>query len=880
MFVRDMDSLVLPGTDRPHFALEGCCTHELPAGGQLVCQVQRDHPVVAIYAWVHAGAFHERPPREAGIAHMVEHMLFKGAKNQKVGDLALQVESSGGSLNAWTSHDETVLHAAGPSSVWKTILAAITDAALHPVFDADELEREKEVVLEEIRHGENSPVHRVSDRIFELSYPDGGYGRPILGTSQSVRDFTRRDLVNFHRRWYTPANMTFIVVGDIDPQLVAAELTDRLPPGKPVTPRKPRSRKSGSTPEKSRLEILTGPTAEAYLFFSLPLPAYDFSVTPALDLLSVILGEGESSRIRLSLKHKRELVLDAMVSAFTPRGPGLFMGSAIFSPENTKEVFAAFSEELAKLPRISPADLKKAQVTLFSEQVAGLQTVQGMARILGFFQGVTGDYSSLARYDEALAEASCEQLEQLAADLVARPVTAVLLLPEDGPVDRRGLQKSFSRHFPVRRSVSSVAVVKTEPDVQEYRIPGGPKLIVLPNSRLPIVSVRAGFAGGLLRENKHVSGITPLTAGLLTRGTGAISGDAIFGLIENQGGVFQAFSGRNSMGLRLDVLREGCDLGLSLLCRSLRFPAFFEEEVRKERELSCEAVRSEADQHSTQVMRLFERARYGDDHCCALNVTGDIAALKKMSRTKILRFYREQYPMTGGVFVVTGDVEPDRVHDLVCAELSGADLKPAPELDRTAPAIPVRQKAYAHKALTQNHLVAGFPGVDLYHPDRFPLEIASRILDGQSGRLFLDLRDTQGLAYHVSCFSLEGLAPGSFVSYMVTRPEEGERAMQGLLSHFARLRDTPPSEEEVERTKQYMIGTHDLGLQRNSAIAAAAFFGDLYGIGWNSYMRYRKALESVTPDDIKRVARKYFQPHLLITAVYGPRDVAVDPAWI
>ncbi|MBU1068307.1 insulinase family protein, partial [Myxococcota bacterium] len=137
----------------------------LPHHGRLVCQVNSALPVAAVYAWVHAGSCHEQPPRELGIAHMVEHMLFKGTSSQGVGDLALAVEGAGGSLNAWTAHDETVLHAAGPSCAWKTFLLAITEALFHPAFDADELEREKEVVLEELRHGENSPIHRVSDRI-------------------------------------------------------------------------------------------------------------------------------------------------------------------------------------------------------------------------------------------------------------------------------------------------------------------------------------------------------------------------------------------------------------------------------------------------------------------------------------------------------------------------------------------------------------------------------------------------------------------------------------------------------------------------------------------------------------------------------------------
>ena len=851
----------------------------LPHHGRLVCQVNSALPVAAVYAWVHAGSCHEQPPRELGIAHMVEHMLFKGTSHQGVGDLALAVEGAGGSLNAWTAHDETVLHAAGPSGAWRTFLLAITEALFHPAFDADELEREKEVVLEEIRHGENSPVHRISDRIFEVSYPSGGYGRPILGSHKSVGAFSRQDLMDFHGRWYTPENVTFFVVGDVDPDEVHDALKTLIPK---------RARHKGEAPPiapkkaRGKLEILRGPTSEAYLFCSLPLPEYNFDSTPTYDLLSTLLGDGESSRLAVALKHRDNLVLEAYATAFTPRGPGLFMISAIYAPENTQRLFEALSNQLRGLTRVMPSELEKARATIAAEQISSMQTVQGMARLLGFFQGATGDHAAGARYDAALAERTIADLEAAGANLNTLPTTAVLLLPEDFKADEAALQKTFSLAFKPEKSPADIPSLggSDETPIYEYRIPRGPRLLVMPDTRLPMVAARVGFIGGLLRETADISGISPLTAGLLSRGADFLPGDAIAQLVENKGGVLQSFSGRNSLGLRLDVLTEGRELGLSLLCRSLRSPAFFEHEVRKERELARETVRAEADQHSVQVMRLFEQARYGDDHCCALNITGQLGSLGRMNRDRIREYWEQNYPLADATFVVVGDVDPQSVSDQISAELDGLGKRTrSPQLDLAAPTRPARNAAYRRKKISQNHIVTGFPGVDLHHPDRFALEIAARMLDGQSGRLFMDLRDRQGLAYQVSCFSLEGLAPGYFVAYMVTRPEQGERALFGLLEHFARLRQDAPPEEEVERTKNFMLGTHDLGMQRRSAIAAAVFFGDLYGLGWNSYLRYRKALESVTPEDIKRVARKYFQPRALVTAIYGPENILVDRPW-
>lgn len=175
-----------------------------------------------------------------------------------------------------------------------------------------------------------------------------------------------------------------------------------------------------------------------------------------------------------------------------------------------------------------------------------------------------------------------------------------------------------------------------------------------------------------------------------------------------------------------------------------------------------------------------------------------------------------------------------------------------------------------YKDITQNHIIIGTLGVDIKSEDRFVLDIISRILSGQSGRLFLDLRDRESLAYQVSSWSIEGLAPGFFGSYIVTRPQESQRAVDGILKHYKMLRTKKVSQDELQRTIVHMKGTHKIALQKRSSIAAAAFFGELYGIGFDSYRILPQRLERVTANDIKRVAEQYLNEERLVTAVYGP----------
>ncbi len=166
-------------------------------------------PVVAIQAWVHVGSADESDDL-AGIAHVHEHMLFKGTSKRGVGEIARSIETAGGEINAWTSYDQTVYHVVLAAQEFETGLDILADALRNSSFDAGELTRETEVILEEIRRAEDNPSKRISKSIFSLAFEKHPYGRPVIGFEKTVRSFTRDRIVDFYRRFYRPQRMTLI----------------------------------------------------------------------------------------------------------------------------------------------------------------------------------------------------------------------------------------------------------------------------------------------------------------------------------------------------------------------------------------------------------------------------------------------------------------------------------------------------------------------------------------------------------------------------------------------------------------------------------------------------------------------------------------------
>jgi len=172
---------------------------QLPNGLTVLLHETDTAPVAEFQLWARAGSADERDD-ERGLAHFHEHMLFKGTERRGLGEIAGEVEGAGGRINAYTSHDVTVYHATTPADAFATGIDVLCDAVLHSIFDPDEIAREIDVVLEEIRRSDDSPGSVLSNAVFDAAYSEHPYRHPILGTRESVAAFDRARVRGFYER--------------------------------------------------------------------------------------------------------------------------------------------------------------------------------------------------------------------------------------------------------------------------------------------------------------------------------------------------------------------------------------------------------------------------------------------------------------------------------------------------------------------------------------------------------------------------------------------------------------------------------------------------------------------------------------------------------
>ena len=382
-------ALSLPGTTRQEFGPHAE-VHTLSNGLQVVLMEDHSAPVVALQTWVRYGSADEDLD-VAGIAHVFEHMLFKGTERFPHGEIAALIEGAGGTVNAWTSYDETVYHVTIASRFWETGFDVLSDAILHSLFTPTDLDHEKEVVYEEFRRGKDNPDREISERLFELAFTTHPYRRPVIGFEETFTRITSEDMRHVFHTWYVPNNMVVVAVGDFDTDVLWRAVEERF--GAIETrPLPPRPRPDEPPQAAPRVVVVPFQAELARIEIGLPSMEATDPRVPALDLLSDLLGSGYNSALYTALKRRRDLAHDVYAFNYTPRDKGVFLLGASCEPERVPEVLRGLMQQVYE-PALACADheLAAAKTRIISHFVHARETYQGIADQLGRSTLIYGD---------------------------------------------------------------------------------------------------------------------------------------------------------------------------------------------------------------------------------------------------------------------------------------------------------------------------------------------------------------------------------------------------------------------------------------------------------------------------------------------------------
>lgn len=412
LLVLAVASACTTGRARPAGSVASPIRHVLPNGVRVVVEEHRPSAVVAVQLWVEAGARDERPS-ELGVAHLLEHMLLKGTPTRPRGFIEREVEGVGGRMNAGTSLDYTYYRVLLPAPRALAGIEMLADLSVNASLDATELERERQVVLEEMRLGEDTPRRLLARRLYEALFNGHPYGRPVIGRPELIRDFTREQLLGFYRRHYVPEAFTLVVVGAVRP----AEVLEVAGRTFGQLPRSGRSRLPVPVVVDPSFRHLdeTRPGAHAYLAVGWLAPRLDHAETPAVDLLVSILGQGRSSRLTRRLREQLGLANWISASYAALEASGAVTLAAQVDAANLERTEAEILNQIRRLrgEGVLESERRRALTAAEARREFQRETVEGRANLLGHAETVWRIEDELA-WDDRLRAVTSEQIRAAA----------------------------------------------------------------------------------------------------------------------------------------------------------------------------------------------------------------------------------------------------------------------------------------------------------------------------------------------------------------------------------------------------------------------------------------------------------------------------------
>ena len=391
----------------------------LPNGLRLIIQDHRAADIVAVYLWVGVGVRYEKPD-ELGYSHFQEHMLFKGTDKWGPGHIDRAVEGVGGRSNAVTSFDYTTFYIVVPSEAMDTAIELLADMAFRSTFDAEEIPREREVIFEEARIEADNPRTAIVRQLYGLVFDGHPYGRPVLGTRETMTAATRERLKAYNRRYYTPENMSVVVVGPVDPRAVrasVAKIFGRVPASgyRPAPVPAPRPLAGAVRREVER------PEQQAHLALGWLAPRADDTDGFAVDLLASIMAGAESSRLAQRLRDEERLVSSITMSYAALMGGGILSLRAELEAKDLARVEQIVLEEIARMQESGPTEEERqlAVTKAESEHAFTIETSEGLANAYGIAE-TTWALEEELRYVERLRQVTREQIRDAARRVLSR----------------------------------------------------------------------------------------------------------------------------------------------------------------------------------------------------------------------------------------------------------------------------------------------------------------------------------------------------------------------------------------------------------------------------------------------------------------------------
>lgn len=370
-------------------------------------------PIVAVYFWVRTGSFNESEENN-GISHFFEHMFFKGTTKRGVGEMDRIIKELGGYNNALTSIEYTGYYVVVPSENFSTAFDVLYDAMVNSVFDPKEVDKERQVIKEEINRKEDRPEEKLFDEFISVIFQGTPYAQPVLGTSEILDKINHDKFIEYLHTFYVPNNVIVAVVGDVETDKILSHIQESVSVWKPNQSIKKKQVTFDFVPQKdNRAKVIEKDVNQCYWILGLPnygrLTLRDMYV---LDVASTILGSGRSSRLYTRIVEREGLASSINAWSWPLKKAGVLGVDAEFPEQNLEKVQKAVFEEIERMKSelVNPSELAKAKMMLKTDFAYANETDSNVAQTLGEYEAISKAEEALTYLDQIIT-VSAEEIK-------------------------------------------------------------------------------------------------------------------------------------------------------------------------------------------------------------------------------------------------------------------------------------------------------------------------------------------------------------------------------------------------------------------------------------------------------------------------------------
>ncbi len=887
MFMADEKNMVQLGVKSVH---QPVVKRVLDNGLTILVRESHEIPKVSFQIWYNVGSKDELLG-EKGIAHLIEHMIFKGTDTLSESDINVLVHKLSGSCNAFTSFDYTGYLFNFPTHHWREALPVVADCMTNCLFNDDMLNSEMKAVIQELKLYKDQYERSLMEEMIGMIFADHPYHYPIIGYKQDLWTVSGKDLLAFYKKHYKPNNATLVVVGDVDPDEVA-ELAQQYFGAITKDPEYTKKEHFFHHDISSKSLTLYRDVAQPTLAYAFVVPGATEKKDTALDIFEWILGKGKSSRLYKKLVNEFSLATDISTGFWNLFDHGLFF--ILVEPKNiddADEIERVILAEFDDLVRNGIQEdefirgFKKTQMAFYSL----LEHIEDQAYAIGHTYLATGDENYVFTALEQPQELLKEQIESLITTyfrpaimnkgfilpLPEREQKEWALLQEESDEEDEQILAARIRSTDVEDAVYANTISIKEPTffdfpkAQSCMLSNGLKVLYYDNDTTPKINIILEFKARPYYDPQEQQGLYGFVTAMMTEGTIHYTSEQLADAIESRGMSINVYPG----GISLKMLHSDFIFGLNLLNEILTQATFPADEIEKIRDQLLTNIKQYWDEPRSFVSQLTKDVIY-KGHPYSKQTLGNMDSITSITRDDLINFYKQYISSCDARIAVVGDLARYDIKNILENALGDWGSRKVESI--VFPAISYSEPEEINYTINRDQVVLCFAQLSIARKDvkfdkylLFDQIFGGGVLGSMSSRLF-DLREQTGLFYTIRGSLISGAdeQPGMFqVRTIVSldRLAEAEKVIKETIDTVA---DTL-TQEDLAQAKRAIVSSLVDNFSSNSDIANSFLFLEHFDFPIDYFDNRAGEVEKVTLDEVKNAVKGILNSKNLITVRAG-----------